>query len=454
MTPHISAKKEDIAKVVLMPGDPLRAKMIAEKCLENVRLVNEVRNIFMYTGTYKGKEITVAGSGMGCPSIGIYSYELYKFYDVEAIIRIGSGGSYVKDLNVYDVFNVLEAFGESDYAKIAANIDSRIIESTPDLFNLINQTAKDLKMQIHSGRAHSSDVFYRFEDSLAFANKNKLKIVEMESYALFANAKVTNKKAACLLTVSDSFVTHEVTTPEERQNKFMDMIKIALETKTLANYLNVKLIEINHIEGHIYSSAIEDDFIFPVLSLVVSGGHTQIVLMKNDLDFNLIGETQDDAIGECYDKVARNLGLEYPGGPKIDNLHIGNELAFSFPIPKTENKFDFSFSGLKTFSLNIINSFKMKNETLNLEDFCSSFQKSAIEILISKLDLAIKEFNPKTISLAGGVSANKFLRKRFLEISNKYNIKSLIPSLKYCTDNAAMIGRVAFEYLKAESKNE
>lgn len=230
MTPHISAKKEEIAKVVLMPGDPLRAKKIAETYLTNVKLVSDVRNMFMYTGTYKGKKITVAGSGMGCPSIGIYSYELFKFYDVECIIRIGSAGSYKKDINVYDVYNVKEAFGESDYAKIAANIDSRVVPAGQEIFNLIEQTATEMHITTHKGTAHSSDVFYRYEDSLAFAAKHNLDVVEMESFALFANAIVTNKQAACLLTISDSFITKEVTTTEERQNNFMTMVELALET--------------------------------------------------------------------------------------------------------------------------------------------------------------------------------------------------------------------------------
>ncbi|QEH61332.1 purine nucleoside phosphorylase [Spiroplasma chinense] len=232
MTPHIEAKKEDIAKVVLMPGDPLRAKKIAETYLEDVKLVNEVRNMFMYTGTYKGKKITIAGSGMGCPSIGIYSYELFKFYDVDSIIRIGSAGSYKEGINVYDVYNVQECFGESDFAKLAANIDKRVIPASKELFDLIEETAKEKNITTHKGIAHSSDVFYRHEshDSLAFAAKNNLDVVEMESFALFANAIATNKQAACLLTISDSFITKEVTSAEERQNKFMTMVELALET--------------------------------------------------------------------------------------------------------------------------------------------------------------------------------------------------------------------------------
>ncbi|AGR41795.1 purine-nucleoside phosphorylase [Spiroplasma diminutum] len=229
-TPHINAKKEDIAKIVLMPGDPLRAKKIAEVYLENVKLVNEVRNMFIYTGTYKGIEVTIAGSGMGCPSIGIYSYELFKFYDVDYIIRVGSGGSYNENINVYDIYNVKEAFGESNYAKIAANIDSNIIESGQDLFNKIEMVAANKGIKTHKGRCHSSDVFYRYDDSMNFAKQNKLDVVEMESYALFANAIVTNKQAACLLTISDSFITNEATTAEERQNNFMQMIELALDT--------------------------------------------------------------------------------------------------------------------------------------------------------------------------------------------------------------------------------
>jgi purine-nucleoside phosphorylase len=230
MTPHIKANKEDIADVVLMPGDPLRAKMIAEKYLTDAKLVNDVRNMFFYTGTYQGKRVTIAGSGMGCASIGIYSYELFKFYDVKNIIRIGSCGSYVADCKVYDTFNVKTAFGESDYAKLAAGIDSREIDATPALYDVIAATATELKVNLKTGRAHSSDVFYRFEDSMTFAKEHNLDVVEMEAYALFANAKATNKQAACLLTISDSFVTGESTSPEERQNKFFEMIELALAT--------------------------------------------------------------------------------------------------------------------------------------------------------------------------------------------------------------------------------
>ncbi|WP_425380561.1 purine-nucleoside phosphorylase [Spiroplasma endosymbiont of Stenodema calcarata] len=230
MTPHISAKPSEIAKVVLMPGDPLRAKAIAEKYLTNYKLVNEIRNMYIYTGTYHNKLVTIAGSGMGCPSIGIYSYELFKFYDVDYIIRIGSAGSYKAEIKLYDIFNVDAAFGESNYAKIAANIDSNLISASKNLFNKIEEVAMMKGIKTHTGIAHAADVFYRYDNSLSFTQNNNLDVVEMESYALFANAHVTKKEAATLLTISDNLVTKETASAIERQNNFMVMVELALAT--------------------------------------------------------------------------------------------------------------------------------------------------------------------------------------------------------------------------------
>lgn len=231
MTPHNEAEKGMIAKTVLMPGDPLRAKYIAETFLENPKLVNQVRGMYAYTGTYKGKEITVMASGMGMPSIGIYSYELYKFYDVENIIRIGSAGSYVKELNVYDVLLVDKAYSESSYAKTQNNEERNILESSKYLNDIIINTANLLDQKISIGTIHSSDVFYKENNNYQeLIEKYGVQAVEMESFALFHNANVLNKKATCLLTISDSFVTNEETTSEERQTHFNEMIKLALES--------------------------------------------------------------------------------------------------------------------------------------------------------------------------------------------------------------------------------
>lgn len=230
-TPHINAKKNEIAKVVLMPGDPLRAKFIADTFLEDVSCFNTVRNMFGFTGTYKGVKVSVMGSGMGMPSIGIYSYELYKEYDVETIIRIGSAGGYTEDMKVYDVILASAAYSESSYALAQSGNDAMIIYPDEKLNELLQETANKLNIPMHIGLIHSSDVFYRqTNDYLKEIKQIGCKAVEMESFALFNNAKVLNKKAACLLTISDSFVTNEITTAEERQTSFTKMMQIALET--------------------------------------------------------------------------------------------------------------------------------------------------------------------------------------------------------------------------------
>ncbi len=231
-TPHIETKdKSKIAKTVLMPGDPLRAKFIADTYLENVEQINGVRNMFGYTGTYKGKKITVMGSGMGMPSIGIYSYELYKFYDVETIIRVGSCGSYTKDINVYDVIIVKDAYSESSYAKTAFGYYEEILNSSFEVIYSLKSAAEELNIPYHLETIHSSDVFYRAVGNVFEDVRDKFNCVgvEMESFALFANAKHLGKKAGCILTVSDSLVTNEVTTSEERQTAFNKMMEIALE---------------------------------------------------------------------------------------------------------------------------------------------------------------------------------------------------------------------------------
>ncbi len=232
-TPHIEVNdKNKFAKTVLMPGDPLRAEYIAKTYLTDVEKINNVRNMFGFTGYYKGKKVTVMGSGMGMPSIGIYSYELFDIYGVENIIRIGSCGSYMERAKVYDVILATQAYSESSYAKVAFGYPENIMDSNKELFAEIKASAQKLNYPIIEDIIHSSDVFYRtngnvFEDVV---EKYGCVGVEMESFALFANAKKLGKRAACLLTVSDSLVTHEVTTSEERQTSFNKMMEIALET--------------------------------------------------------------------------------------------------------------------------------------------------------------------------------------------------------------------------------
>lgn len=231
-TPHIEAKDASvIAKTVLMPGDPLRAKFIADTFLQDVIQFNQVRGMNGYTGTYKGRRISVMGSGMGQPSIGIYSYELFKFYGVENIVRIGSSGSYRKDLDLYQVVLVESAYSESTYALTQNGELQNVLYANPTLTDQMEAIALSLDIPVHRGRTHSSDVFYRenFMQYEYIRDEFGCDCVEMESFALFHNANVLGKKAGCLLTISDNLVTHEETSSEERQNAFTKMMEIALE---------------------------------------------------------------------------------------------------------------------------------------------------------------------------------------------------------------------------------
>ncbi len=233
-TPHNKAQKGQIAKTVLMPGDPLRAKFIAETFLENPACFNDVRGMLGFTGSYQGRPISVMGSGMGMPSIGIYSYELFTQYDVDNIIRIGSAGSYSAMAKIYDVVLASGAYSESSYARTQNGCTDDILRPSAALCEKLRASAEKQGIPLLEGIIHSSDVFYRAASDEKPAYWEKLRdekgclAVEMESFALFHNANVTGKNAACLITISDSFVTAEETTAEQRQTSFTNMMKIAL----------------------------------------------------------------------------------------------------------------------------------------------------------------------------------------------------------------------------------
>jgi purine-nucleoside phosphorylase len=231
MSVHISAKKGEIAKTVLLPGDPLRAKYIADNFLQDVKLVSKTRNIFYFTGTYKGKEVSVGASGMGVPSIGIYSYELYTEYDVDTIIRIGTCGAYTPELNVFDLLNVESAASESTYAEYSWEIEGDLIPHQGNAFEVINETAKELGLEIKQTPIHTSDIFYRKKPGTpAVAEKYNCLAVEMEAFALFANAQHLGKNAATLLTVSDVIPTGAEISADQRERALKPMIELALET--------------------------------------------------------------------------------------------------------------------------------------------------------------------------------------------------------------------------------
>ncbi|MCR4656341.1 MAG: purine-nucleoside phosphorylase [Lachnospiraceae bacterium] len=232
-TPHNEANKGDFAKTVLMPGDPLRAKLVAENFLENARCVNTVRNCLGYTGEYKNKPVSVMASGMGMPSIGIYSYELFAFYDVENIIRIGSAGSYSDRLNVLDVVIAESSYSDSTFARYTNGVEDSVIYPDKRINDTALAVAKKLGIDAKLAKVHSTDQFYTSPEMGSWEeirDRTNSECVEMESFALFNNANMLGKHAACLITISDSFVTAEEISAEDRQKSFTDMIRLALET--------------------------------------------------------------------------------------------------------------------------------------------------------------------------------------------------------------------------------
>lgn len=233
-TPHMEANVGDIAPIVLMPGDPLRAKFISDNYLTDVKVVNRVRNMLGFTGYYKGKRISVMSSGMGIPSMGIYSYELYKFYNVDKIIRIGTCGEFSKDLNVLDIILVDQSYSDSTYALMQSGDSNNNIHSSKNLTDKIEEIAKNKGINIYRGNTYTCDVFTPYSNIPVNFEELKRKYncvcTEMESFALFHNANVLNKEAACILTASDSLDDNIEISSEEREDSLTKMIELALES--------------------------------------------------------------------------------------------------------------------------------------------------------------------------------------------------------------------------------
>lgn len=220
---------------------------------------------------------------------------------------------------------------------------------------------------------------------------------------------------------------------------------------TFAFVNNLPIIGVNHLVGHIYAAQIDNELVFPALTLLVSGGHTELLYMKDHLDIKLLGTTFDDAVGEAYDKVARTLGLSYPGGPVIDKLAKEGNNVYNLPKPMiNSDDLNFSFSGIKSAVINLKHNHDQKGLNIDVANMAASFQESVVEVLISKTKQALLQNETKTLILAGGVAANSYLRSEFVKnFDNDYNV--IIPKLEYCTDNAAMIGAAAYyQYKKFE----
>lgn len=214
--------------------------------------------------------------------------------------------------------------------------------------------------------------------------------------------------------------------------------------KTIAYVYNKPLIKVNHMVGHIYANNIENTLDFPLLAMVVSGGHTELVEMTGDYEFKLLGATLDDALGEAYDKVAKIIGVPYPGGPNVERLALEGNVCYDLAKPVNDNTLNFSYSGLKSNVINLVHNYEQRGEKININDLAASFQYIAVDEICRKVEIALKAKQYKMIILAGGVSANKYLRKEIDKLASKYNVTFTVPSMLYCTDNAAMIGAAAY----------
>ena len=218
--------------------------------------------------------------------------------------------------------------------------------------------------------------------------------------------------------------------------------------KALSLATKKPLVPVNHMAGHIYANKFSGEFKFPLLALVVSGGHTEIIFMEDEYKFKKIGSTLDDSVGEAYDKVARVINVPYPGGPVLDKMaHIGNK-TYNLPTPKDDDSYDFSFSGIKSAVINLVHNEKQRGNEINKENLAASFQDTVVGILVKKTKRAIEEYNVNQLLIAGGVSANKSLREKLEEMCYNLNIELLKPELKYCTDNASMIGAAGYYVYK------
>lgn len=227
---------------------------------------------------------------------------------------------------------------------------------------------------------------------------------------------------------------------------------VGIECAKMLSFLYKKpMIAVNHLIGHIYANNLENKMEYPLLALVVSGGHTELLVMEGDYKFKKLGSTLDDAIGEAYDKVARVLGLKYPGGPNVEKLAKEGVHSYNLPRPVMDETYNFSYSGLKSAVINLVHNSKVKREEINKADLARSFQDVAVDLLVRKVEKAINETGIKRLVVAGGVSANNYLKEEMEKLCSKYGVNMFIPRLLYCTDNAAMIGAAAYPlYLREE----
>lgn len=265
---------------------------------------------------------------------------------------------------------------------------------------------------------------------------------------------ITKVIEACLNKANMTLDDIDVIAPTEGPGLIGSLLVGMEAAKTLAMVTGKRLVPVHHIAGHIYANNLVKRLEFPLICLVVSGGHTELIYMDKDYSFKKLGGTLDDAIGECYDKVARVIGIDYPGGPLVDKLaHIG-KCTYSLPTPLDDDSYNFSFSGLKSAVINLAHNVEQRDEKLNKEDLAATFQTIVVNTISKKTIKALLEYNVNNLIVAGGVAANKGLREKLLDECQKINVDVTFPEMKYCTDNAAMIATAGYyAYLRGDQSD-
>lgn len=283
---------------------------------------------------------------------------------------------------------------------------------------------------------------------------------QMDTHALYGG--VVPEIASRMHTEAITLVLEDVLTKSNMKIEDMDAIAVTYApglmgsllvgvefAKTLSFLYDIPLIAVNHMAGHIYANNLTSKLEYPLIALVVSGGHTNIVLMKDDYEFEVLGKTLDDAIGEAFDKVARVLGLKYPGGPNVEKLALDGKNTYKLGKVHVD-KYDLSYSGLKSSVINLVHNETQRGNEIRKSDLACTFQEIAIKQLVDKTKKALQDYDIKNLIVAGGVSANKYLRSELTKLCNELNVNLSIPEFKYCTDNAAMIGSAAYPLFKAK----
>ncbi len=407
---HISISFDVVDIVNIVVDDKYRRKGIGTKLLNYIILSKDIAEIWLEVRKSNKSAISFYEKN-GFSLVRVRS----NYYgDEDALIM-------KRDVNMKDVY-ILAIESSCDETSIA------IIKNGHECVQLTVLTQMDTHAEYGgvvpeiASRMHTENITMVLEETLT---KAKMKVEDMDAIAVTYSPGLLGS-----LLVGVEFA------------------------KTLSFVYNKPLIAVNHIAGHIYANNLEGNLQFPLLALVVSGGHTDLIIMKDDYVFEKVGGTLDDAIGECYDKVARVLGLKYPGGPNVEKEALNGKYTYDLPIPMNDDSLNISYSGLKSSIINLVHNEKQRGNEIRKEDLAKSFQEVAIDQLVRKSEIAIKKYKVKNMIVAGGVSANKMLREKIKELTDKYDINLSIPSMLFCTDNAAMIGAAAYPlYLRKEFAN-